>query len=61
VPAILAHKVAINTGASSGIGWAAAKLFASLARSALYLASDASAFTTGTALLVEGGVSISRS
>jgi len=27
-PAILAHKVAIITGASSGIGWAAAKLFA---------------------------------
>ncbi|MEO8178232.1 MAG: SDR family oxidoreductase [Deltaproteobacteria bacterium] len=32
-----------------------------IARSALYLASDASAFTTGTALLVDGGVSISRS
>ncbi|SMH33534.1 MULTISPECIES: SDR family oxidoreductase [Azospirillum] len=31
-----------------------------IARSALYLASDASSFTTGTALLVEGGVSISR-
>jgi NAD(P)-dependent dehydrogenase (short-subunit alcohol dehydrogenase family) len=28
------------------------------ARSALYLASDASSFTTGTALLVDGGVSI---
>jgi len=32
-----------------------------MARSVLYLASDASSFTTGTALLVEGGVSISRS
>jgi NAD(P)-dependent dehydrogenase (short-subunit alcohol dehydrogenase family) len=31
-----------------------------IARSVLYLASDASSFTTGTALLVEGGVSISR-
>jgi NAD(P)-dependent dehydrogenase (short-subunit alcohol dehydrogenase family) len=32
-----------------------------IARSALYLASEASSFTTGTALLVDGGVSISRS
>lgn len=32
-----------------------------IARSALYLVSDASSFTTGTALLVDGGVSISRS
>jgi NAD(P)-dependent dehydrogenase (short-subunit alcohol dehydrogenase family) len=32
-----------------------------IARSALYLASDASSFTTGTALLVDGGVSICRS
>jgi NAD(P)-dependent dehydrogenase (short-subunit alcohol dehydrogenase family) len=31
-----------------------------IARSALYLASDASSFTTGSALLVEGGVSINR-
>jgi NAD(P)-dependent dehydrogenase (short-subunit alcohol dehydrogenase family) len=30
------------------------------ARSVLYLASDASRFTTGTALLVDGGVSINR-
>ena len=34
---------------------------AEIARSALYLASDASSFTTGTALLVDGGVSINRS
>lgn len=32
-----------------------------MAKSALYLASDASSFTTGTALLVDGGVSINRS
>lgn len=31
-----------------------------IARSALYLASDAASFTTGTALLVDGGVSINR-
>jgi NAD(P)-dependent dehydrogenase (short-subunit alcohol dehydrogenase family) len=31
-----------------------------MARSVLYLASDASAFTTGTALLVDGGVSVNR-
>lgn len=31
-----------------------------MARSVLYLASDASSFTTGTAFLVEGGVSINR-
>lgn len=32
-----------------------------IAKSALYLASDASSFTTGTALLADGGVSIHRS
>jgi NAD(P)-dependent dehydrogenase (short-subunit alcohol dehydrogenase family) len=32
-----------------------------IAQAALYLASDASSFTTGTALLVDGGVSINRS
>jgi len=31
-----------------------------IARTALYLASDASSFTTGTALLADGGVSIQR-
>jgi NAD(P)-dependent dehydrogenase (short-subunit alcohol dehydrogenase family) len=31
-----------------------------IARSALYLASDASSFTTGTALLADGGLSINR-
>lgn len=32
-----------------------------IARSALFLASDASSFTTGTAMLVDGGVSICKS
>jgi NAD(P)-dependent dehydrogenase (short-subunit alcohol dehydrogenase family) len=32
-----------------------------IARSALYLASDASSFTTGAALLADGGISIHRS
>lgn len=31
-----------------------------IAKSALYLASEASSFTTGTALLADGGVSINR-
>jgi NAD(P)-dependent dehydrogenase (short-subunit alcohol dehydrogenase family) len=31
-----------------------------IAQSALYLACDASSFTTGTALLADGGVSINR-
>jgi enoyl-[acyl-carrier-protein] reductase (NADH) len=31
-----------------------------IAQSALYLASDASSFTTGSALLTDGGVSINR-
>ena len=36
------------------------RIFGLIARSALYLASDASSFTTGTALFADGGVSINR-
>ena len=45
----LKDKVAIVTRVSSALG-----------RSAPYLASDTSSFATGTALLVDGGVSIAR-
>jgi NAD(P)-dependent dehydrogenase (short-subunit alcohol dehydrogenase family) len=70
----LQDKVALVTGASAGIGRATAKVFAveeaklvvgarreELARSVLYLASDDSAFVTGTASLVDGRASITRS
>ena len=76
---ILANKVAIVTGASSGIGYATAKPFAQEGARLVVtarrqaelvslvaqiegaaLASDASSFITGTALLVDGGVSIHR-
>lgn len=71
----LDNKVAIVSGASAGIGYATARTFAEegaavvvaarrepeeIAQSALYLASDASSFTTGSALLADGGVSINR-
>jgi enoyl-[acyl-carrier-protein] reductase (NADH) len=39
--------------------WSAAFAF-EIAHSVLYLASDASSFTTGTSLLVDSGVSINR-
>jgi NAD(P)-dependent dehydrogenase (short-subunit alcohol dehydrogenase family) len=45
------------------IGLHALKRIASpdeIARSVLYLASDAATFTTGTAMVVDGGVSINR-
>ncbi len=65
---VLNNLVAIIAGASSGIGYATAGLYPmrriaapeEMAKSVLYLASDASTFTTGTALLVEGGISINR-
>ena len=48
-------QVIIVIGASASIGRAE-----EIAQSALYLASNQSSFTTGTAMLVDGGVSISR-
>lgn len=44
----LANKVAIVTGASTGIGYATARLFAK------------EGAATGSAMLVDGGVSINR-
>lgn len=56
----LAGKVAIVTGA--GIGRAAAALFAAKgARLLPYLASDDASCTTGSAMLVDGAPSITRS
>jgi NAD(P)-dependent dehydrogenase (short-subunit alcohol dehydrogenase family) len=55
----LQGKTALVTGASSGIGRAAAVAPAEeMARSVVWLLSDASAFLTGQAVVVDGGIGL---
>jgi NAD(P)-dependent dehydrogenase (short-subunit alcohol dehydrogenase family) len=56
-PEVLAGKVALITGAATGIGIPIGRVGEpdDIAQCALFLASDAASFITGTQLVVDGG------
>ena len=55
----MTDKVALITGASSGIGRATAEAFAAKgARSLLFLCSDEGSYVTGTTLTPDGGFTL---